>query len=69
MDNTSLEQSVLQTGRDFFTAIKGEAPSVFNKGFWTGKVMDWAMKNEHFKVQLFRFVDVLPYLNTSESLT
>ncbi|MBU1249176.1 MAG: proline dehydrogenase family protein, partial [Proteobacteria bacterium] len=38
-------------------------------GFWTGKVMDWAMKNEHFKVQLFRFVDVLPYLNTSESLT
>lgn len=26
------------------------------------------MKNEDFKVQLFRFVDVLPYLNTSESL-
>jgi RHH-type proline utilization regulon transcriptional repressor/proline dehydrogenase/delta 1-pyrroline-5-carboxylate dehydrogenase len=30
--------------------------------------MDWAMKNEDFKIQLFRFVDVLPYLNTSESL-
>ena len=30
--------------------------------------MDWSMKNEDFKVQLFRFVDVLPYLNTSESL-
>ena len=26
------------------------------------------MKNENFKIQLFRFVDVLPYLNTSESL-
>ncbi len=69
MDNISLEQAVRQTGQDFFTSIKGEAPSVFNKGFWTGKVMDWAMKNEDFKVQLFRFVDVLPYLNTNESLT
>ncbi|HVO85162.1 MAG TPA: proline dehydrogenase family protein, partial [Syntrophobacteria bacterium] len=35
---------------------------------WTGKVMDWAMRNEQFKVQLFRFVDVLPYLSTGESL-
>jgi RHH-type proline utilization regulon transcriptional repressor/proline dehydrogenase/delta 1-pyrroline-5-carboxylate dehydrogenase len=31
--------------------------------------MDWAMKNEDFKVQMFRFVDVLPYLNTSDSLS
>ncbi len=31
--------------------------------------MDWSMKNEDFKVQMFRFVDVLPYLNTSESLS
>ena len=26
----------------------------------------WAMQNEAFKVQLFRFVDVLPYLTTSD---
>ena len=26
------------------------------------------MKNQDFKVQLFRFVDVLPYLNTADSL-
>jgi RHH-type transcriptional regulator, proline utilization regulon repressor / proline dehydrogenase / delta 1-pyrroline-5-carboxylate dehydrogenase len=64
----ALEARVVDRGRQFFTSIQGEAPSVFNKGFWTGKVMDWAMQNEDFKVQLFRFVDVLPYLNTSESL-
>jgi RHH-type proline utilization regulon transcriptional repressor/proline dehydrogenase/delta 1-pyrroline-5-carboxylate dehydrogenase len=56
-------------GREFFSTIAGESPSIFNKGWWTGKVMDWAMKNEGFKVQMFRFVDVLPYLNTSESLS
>ena len=59
----------MERGKEFFASISGEAPSIFNKGWWTGKVMDWSMKNENFKIQLFRFVDVLPYLNTSESLT
>ncbi len=68
MSPKALESAILNTGREFFAAIRGEAPSIFNKGFWTGKVMDWAMKNEEFKIQLFRFVDVLPYLNTPEVL-
>lgn len=63
-----IEQKIVARGQEFFNSISGEAPSIFNKGWWTGKVMDWSMKNEDFKVQLFRFVDVLPYLNTSESL-
>lgn len=66
--NSDLEQKTTKTGQEFFASISGETPSVFNKGWWTGKVMDWSMKNENFKVQLFRFVDVMPYLNTSESL-
>ncbi len=66
--DSQLEQKVLTRGKEFFQSISGEAPSVFNKGWWTGKVMDWAMHNEDFKVQLFRFVDVLPYLTTSELL-
>lgn len=69
MDQQLLESRTVERGKEFFSSISGEAPSIFNKGWWTGKVMDWAMQNEDFKVQLFRFVDVLPYLNTSESLT
>ncbi|MFW6005465.1 MAG: proline dehydrogenase family protein, partial [Desulfonatronovibrionaceae bacterium] len=69
MISDELNSRIRDRGRDFFKSISGEAPSIFNKGWWTGKVMDWAMRNEDFKVQLFRFVDVLPYLNTSESLT
>jgi RHH-type proline utilization regulon transcriptional repressor/proline dehydrogenase/delta 1-pyrroline-5-carboxylate dehydrogenase len=30
--------------KQFFQSIRGEAPSVINKGFWTGKVMDWAIE-------------------------
>ncbi|MBI9079038.1 MAG: proline dehydrogenase family protein [Pseudodesulfovibrio sp.] len=66
---SALDSRVISRGREFFASISGESPSVFNKGWWTGKVMDWAMKNEDFKVQMFRFVDVLPYLNTSDSLS
>ena len=68
MENSSLEQKIINRGKEFFASISGEAPSIFNKGWWMGKVMDWSMNNETFKVQLFRFIDVLPYLNTSESL-
>jgi RHH-type transcriptional regulator, proline utilization regulon repressor / proline dehydrogenase / delta 1-pyrroline-5-carboxylate dehydrogenase len=69
MENSSLDRKIIERSKEFFQSISGEAPSIFNKGWWMGKVMDWSMKNEPFKVQLFRFVDVLPYLNTSESLT
>ena len=69
MDSMALDKKISDRGKEFFASISGEAPSIFNKGWWTGKVMDWSMKNENFKVQLFRFVDVLPYLNTSDSLT
>lgn len=63
-----LEQDIVAKGKEFFNTISGEASSIFNKSWWTGKVMDWSMRDEHFKVQLFRFVDVMPYLNDSDNL-
>ncbi|MHC1791318.1 proline dehydrogenase family protein [Solidesulfovibrio sp.] len=66
---SQLDEATRLRGKAFFASIRGESPSIFNKGFWTGKVMDWAMQNEGFKVQLFRFVDVLPYLTTSDNLS
>jgi len=36
--------------------------------FLKDKLMDWAMKDEAFKVQLFRFVDAFPMLRTPESI-
>ncbi len=68
MDYSILEKSILQTGKEFFTNIGREKPSLFAMDFWTGKVMDWCMKNDEFKVQMFRFIDVLPYLTTEDSL-
>src|SRR5438874_9083894 len=42
-----------------------DSPTLFSKKGFYGSLMDWAMRDEHFKTQLFRFVDVLPTLNSS----
>ncbi len=39
--------------------------SLFDKGQWQGRMMDWAMRDARFKTQLFRFVDVLPVLGSA----
>lgn len=62
------DKKVMQTGLNLYKMIEGELPSVFKKDFWAGKVMDWCMSNEAFKLQMFRFVDVFPYLSRSESV-
>ncbi|MCM0080260.1 L-glutamate gamma-semialdehyde dehydrogenase [Geomonas sp. Red32] len=66
---SALNEKIVSRGKEFFSTISGEKPSLFDKGAWMGKVMDWSMQNEQFKVQMFRFVDVFPSLTTSRLLT
>ncbi|MEI6825802.1 MAG: L-glutamate gamma-semialdehyde dehydrogenase [Desulfuromonadales bacterium] len=65
----ALNSRIITRGKEFFSSISGEKPSLFNKGAWMGKVMDWSMQNEQFKIQMFRFVDAFPSLTTSKLLT
>ena len=44
------------------------SPGVFNKAWWSGQVLDWAMKDPDFKTEMFRFVDVFPVLDTPEEI-
>ncbi|QDG53725.1 L-glutamate gamma-semialdehyde dehydrogenase [Persicimonas caeni] len=56
------EKQIKKLGEEIFSRMKGEKPSVFKKDWWSGKMMDWSMKDEAFKVEMFRFVDVFPTL-------
>jgi RHH-type proline utilization regulon transcriptional repressor/proline dehydrogenase/delta 1-pyrroline-5-carboxylate dehydrogenase len=56
------EQQIKSIGRQIFERMEGEKPSVFKKDWWSGKMMDFAMKDDDFKVQMFRFTDVFPTL-------
>ena len=69
MLDPELNAKIVARGKDFFSTIQGEKPSLFDKGAWMGKVMDWSMRNEQFKVRMFRFVDVFPSLTSSSLLT
>ncbi len=42
--------------------------SIFSKDYWYGAIMDWSMKNDTFKTNMFRFVDVLPSLNSGSDV-
>lgn len=63
------ENSVLAKGKEIFEFAGNESAQIFNRNWWYGKMMDWCIKNEKFKVQMFRFIDVLPYLNDSDELS
>ncbi len=69
MTNSELNDRIVARGREMFASISGDKPSLFDKGAWMGRVMDWSMKNESFKIQLFRFVDVFPSLTAGKLLT
>src|SRR5258706_12850713 len=58
----SLQREVEARGMEIFARMKGQKPGVFRN--ITSRVMDSSMRNEPLKAQLFRFVDVLPTLNS-----
>ncbi len=65
---TDLENLIRRKGESIFNDLESDSSSIFNKDWWYGRIMDWSMKNERFKTQMFRFVDVLPYLNSSSEV-
>lgn len=69
MSHTSSEQDqshIISIGTDILKKMESNSKvSLFSKDFWYGGIMDWSMKNETFKTNMFRFVDVLPSLNSS----
>ena len=68
MQPAELNARIIARGTALFSSIAGEKPSLFSTSSWTGRVVDWSMRNEPFKIQLFRFVDVFPSLTTSTQL-
>src|SRR5438874_645077 len=66
---TAPEEQVRAWGEKIFAlADEAKQPSIFSKKGLYGALMEWSMADEHFKTQLFRFVDVLPTLASSSEV-
>lgn len=63
-----LDEAILKLGADITAKMKGETPGVFNKAYWEGAILEWAMKDPGFKVDMFRFVDVFASLQTKDQV-
>lgn len=64
----SMEARTQAIGRELFEKIDRRGPTVFNRQWWDDLVMDWSMADEALKVQMFRFIDVLPMLDTPDAV-
>ncbi len=64
----AFEDRVRAIGEDLFARMQGNTPGVFDKAWWSGQVLEWAMKDPAFKTEMFRFVDVFPVLDGPEEI-
>ena len=63
------QAKILSLGEQILKKIESQSKaSLFSKDFWYGSIMEWSMKNEKFKTNMFRFVDVLPALNSGDDV-
>ncbi len=62
------EDRVAQIGNEMLGLARRHKSGLLSRQFWSDKLMDWAMKDHDFKVQLFRFVDTYPTLSTPEAV-
>ncbi|MEX0818346.1 MAG: L-glutamate gamma-semialdehyde dehydrogenase [Pirellulaceae bacterium] len=67
-DLAAIEHRTQELGHLLFDHLDEEQPSMLQRRWWDERLMDWAMRDEGLKVQLFRFVDVLPMLRTNETV-
>ncbi|MCC6347273.1 MAG: L-glutamate gamma-semialdehyde dehydrogenase [Nitrospirales bacterium] len=57
---TSEEENIRNIAFALFSFLREERPSLFDRKGWKGRIIRWAMRDDSFKVQLLRFIDVLP---------
>src|SRR3954468_15954510 len=65
---SSLQQEIEQRGLQMFDLVDQNPESLFSKAGFYQRMMAFSMRDEQFKVQLFRFVDVLASLRRSRDI-
>ena len=65
----AIEASVKTIGESLFKLMEEHpSPGILSKKGAYARIMEWSMRDPAFKAQLFRFVDVLPSLDSSTEI-
>jgi len=65
-DLKRIEARTREIGETIYAGLGRDRPWLFQRKYWDDRIMNWSMSDERLKVQLFRFVDVLPMLHTDQ---
>src|SRR6266852_7483473 len=63
-----LESLTHDYGREIFARIGHGGMLPFSPSWWDERLLSWTMGDEAIKVQLFRFIDVLPLLHSPREI-
>lgn len=64
----SLEPEIRRIGRQIFERAEAAGPSIFSIEYWQQAAMNQLTRDEALKLRLFRFVEVLPSLQSNEAV-
>jgi RHH-type proline utilization regulon transcriptional repressor/proline dehydrogenase/delta 1-pyrroline-5-carboxylate dehydrogenase len=67
--DSDLEHRTRDLGREIFARLNASSTWPFTPAWLDDRLMEWTMAEPAVKVQLFRFIDALPLLTTSASIT
>ncbi len=62
------EKEIQDLARSLYKKAAERKPSLFDPQDWMGRMIDWSLKDEDLRVALFRFVDVLPSLDSAAEI-
>jgi RHH-type transcriptional regulator, proline utilization regulon repressor / proline dehydrogenase / delta 1-pyrroline-5-carboxylate dehydrogenase len=63
-----LESLTHAYGIELFSRLDGSGPMPFGAAWLDDRLMEWTMADEAVKLQLFRFIDVLPQLRDAQAI-
>ena len=61
-DLAKIERSTREVGHWLFDHLDSRRSTFLQRDWWDQRLMDWVMRDESIKLQMFRFIDVLPML-------
>jgi len=64
----SIEKEVQDLARSLYLKAAEHKPSIFEPQDWLGRMIEWSLRDESLRVALFRFVDVLPSLDSATEI-
>ena len=68
-ESTEFQSRIQHIGKQIFSHMEVEKPVIWSPGWWKSRLLEQCFRNEEFKTQVLRFIDVYPVLKGPESTT